>query len=124
MSEFGLKQYILEGRDNQKGSDGKIKKDYWYDTGKDKIIKEANIVQLGIQTKPGIRFSINGSTETITIGHTGIYEIKLVDGIFIDSLVFDSDSINSFWPTSGSGIKGPNADDQLIIVDIIYKKSM
>ena len=37
----------------------------------------AGIVQLGIQTLPGVQFTINTSPNPITVGSTGIYELNV-----------------------------------------------
>lgn len=51
------------------------------------------ITQLGIQTLPGVQFYLNGSTNPITIGTTGIYELDMKTEAIITSLRFDYDSI-------------------------------
>lgn len=68
------------------------------------------IVQLGIQTLPGVKFYLNKATTPIVIGNTGIYDLEL-DGVTqITHLCFDINSLNM--------ING-NPDSYLII-DIIY----
>lgn len=71
----------------------------------------AGITQLGIQTLPGVKFSINASPSPIVIGATGIYEID-VDGMtVIDNLLFDHNSLERIN-------KNPSA---YIIVDYIFE---
>lgn len=69
------------------------------------------IVQLGIQTLPGVRVFINNHTSPIIIGGTGIYELN-VDGLSnITDLSFDPASLNLI-----------NANDNAsLIIDFIYE---
>lgn len=68
------------------------------------------IVQLGVQALPGTRMYLNGATESIIIGSTGIYELDL-DGIAeIVQLQFDYDSMMTI----------NNNDTAGLIVDIIW----
>lgn len=69
------------------------------------------IKQLGIQTLPGTKFSLNKSLEHITIGPTGIYELELENNIDIFNLAFHAESMNSI----------SNNDNGYLIVDIIYE---
>lgn len=72
----------------------------------------ANIVQLGVQTMPGIKFTINTAPQPIVVGSTGIYELN-VDGLtLINKLTFDNASLNK--------IKENN--NAYIIVDFVYEK--
>ena len=76
-----------------------------------KIFKEGSIIQLGIQGLPGTKFYINGSTDPVILGYTGIYELN-VDGIStITELKFDKKSIETINDN-------PNA---YLIVDFIYE---
>lgn len=70
------------------------------------------VIQLGIQGLPGTKFYINGSTQPIIIGMTGIYELDL-DGLLaqIDSLSFDHDSIHAI----------ENNENAYLIVDVIWE---
>ena len=61
------------------------------------------VVQLGIQTDPGIKFKINNGEE-LTIGKTGIYELSLGNSIYITQLEF--------------------LQDVEAIVDILYEEEM
>ena len=71
------------------------------------------VTQLGIQTAPGVKFSINNGG-LIEIGTTGIYELDLQGGLGqISSLNFDSNSIENFLKT--------NENYNTILVDIIYE---
>ena len=71
------------------------------------------VTQIGIQTLPGVRFTLNNSYEYITVGQTGIYEIELSDGPTITSLQFDSESIDLI----------NSMQDAYLIIDMIYKAS-
>ena len=68
------------------------------------------IMQLGIQTMPGVIFRLNGSANPIIVGMTGIYELDVLDGAAITSLQFDTNSLNMI-DNSGAGY---------LIVDILY----
>ena len=70
------------------------------------------IVQLGIQTLPGVKFYLNGANNEIIIGSTGIYEIDVSESSQITGLSFDESSL-SMIDGSGSGY---------LIVDILYEK--
>ena len=72
---------------------------------------EYPIVQLGIQSLPGVKFYLNHSTSPIVLGYTGIYDLEL-DGITeISHLSFDAASMN---------LINQNPDSYLI-VDFIYE---
>lgn len=70
-----------------------------------------SIVQLGIQTIPGVKFYLNEGIEPIFIGGTGIYELDLSGLTDITALSFDQDSINKILNTNGA----------YLIVDAIYE---
>lgn len=71
------------------------------------------IIQLGIQSLPGLRFTINSNFDPIIIGATGIYELDLVDSsASITSLSFDQASLE---------LINQNPDGYLII-DIVYEE--
>lgn len=75
------------------------------------VVFEYPIVQLGIQSLPGVKFYLNHSTSPITLGYTGIYDLEL-DGITeINHLSFDPASLN---------LINSNPDSYLI-VDFIYE---
>lgn len=70
------------------------------------------IVQLGIQTLPGVKVFINNHSTPIVIGSTGIYELN-VDGLSrISNISFDINSLNVI----------DNNSNAYIIVDYIYDK--
>ena len=74
--------------------------------------KYCPIKQLGIQTMPGVKFSLNRSSDSIIVGSTGIYELNASNLAEINSLAFDYTSLNMI-----------NKNDQAyIIVDIMYEK--
>ena len=69
------------------------------------------ILQLGIQTIPGVKFYVNNSETPVIVGATGIYELD-VDGLTeITNLTFDTTAINL--------IKS-NPSTAYLSVDIIY----
>lgn len=70
------------------------------------------IIQLGIQTLPGIRFHLNNETEPIIIGSTGIYELDLEGIAEITQLSFESNSLNNI-------ANNPNA---YLIIDMICEE--
>lgn len=70
------------------------------------------IVQLGIQTLPGVKFYVNGNVYPITIGVTGIYEIDSSCDIMITSLRFDGESLKMI----------EDSPITKLIVDIIYEE--
>lgn len=66
----------------------------------------SGIVELGIQTFPGVKFYLNNdSSNLITIGSTGIYNLKAVSGIPITKFTLQN------IPQDG--------DNFYILVDII-----
>lgn len=69
------------------------------------------IVQLGIQTLPGVKFYLNNSTSPIVVGYTGIYDIELNGLTEITHLCFDAESMNLINQNSSS----------YLIVDFIYE---
>ena len=69
------------------------------------------IIQLGIQTLPGIKFYLNNANDPIIIGNTGIYELTLEGLSEITALEFDRADLNSI----NNNING------YLIVDIMYE---
>ena len=71
-----------------------------------------NITQLGIQTLPGVRFTINNSPGNyITVGQTGIYEIELTDDVMITNLQFDEESLKMINDNNSA----------FLIIDLVYQ---
>ena len=71
------------------------------------------IVQLGIQTLPGMKFYINEHPNPIIVGQTGIYELN-VDGIsYITKLRFDGQTLSTI---------NNNSNTAYLIIDYIYEK--
>lgn len=70
------------------------------------------IIQLGIQSMPGVKFYLNGSNNPIILGNTGVYELDLSGMTQINSLQFDANSINLINSNNGA----------YLIVDIIYEE--
>ena len=75
-----------------------------------------NIVKVGIQTLPGVKFSfssdsMNSTSTSIVVDYTGIYELDLRNvSAQINSLMFDADSLLLIH----------SRDNASIIVDIAY----
>ena len=69
------------------------------------------ILQLGIQTLPGTRFFLNGSSDPIIIGSTGIYELDLSGEVEISKLEFELESLKRI----------NEMQNGYLIVDIIYE---
>ena len=72
------------------------------------------MVQLGIQALPGTRFYLNGNTDPVIIGNTGIYEIDLQGQGVISALRFAAKSIDAI-------INNPSG---YLIVDVIYEREV
>lgn len=70
-----------------------------------------SIVQLGIQTIPGMKFYVNDGLEPIIVGSTGIYELDLSGLTDITSLNFDRTSLQRISDINGA----------YLIVDAIYE---
>lgn len=68
------------------------------------------IVQLGIQTLPGTKFSLNNAEAPIIVGYTGIYELDLNGSIEINRIEFDVYSLERI----------NELNQGILIVDIIY----
>lgn len=71
--------------------------------------KNSKILALGIQTVPGIKFYLNGDSNPVYIGPSGVYEIDYSDNCEIKSLKFDETTI--------SLIEEPQ---NYLIIDIMY----
>lgn len=69
------------------------------------------IVQLGIQSLPGVKFYLNNGTSPIVLGYTGIYDLELEGITEITHLSFDAESMN---------LINSNPESYLI-VDFIYE---
>lgn len=71
------------------------------------------IVQLGIQTLPGMKVYINNHTNPVIVGQTGIYELN-VDGIsYITDLRFDGSTLS---------VINKNQNNAYLIIDYLYEK--
>ena len=70
------------------------------------------VSHLGVQAMPGVRFSLNNSSSSISVGQTGIYELDLGDLGIIQSFKLDFSSLQG-------------KEDQIlkygIVVDVIYE---
>lgn len=69
------------------------------------------IMQLGIQTMPGVKFYVNNSTDPIIVGPTGIYELDLDNNAQITSLAFNNESLAMI----------ENNETGYLIIDTIYE---
>lgn len=69
------------------------------------------IVQLGIQTLPGVKFYLNKAVDPIIVGHTGIYDLELDGVTHITHLSFAEESLKMLENTANS----------YLIVDIIHE---
>ena len=70
------------------------------------------IVQLGIQTLPGMKVYINSHDKPVVIGQTGIYELS-VDGMsYITNLAFDPITLS---------LINKNQTNTYLIVDFLYE---
>ena len=70
------------------------------------------MIQLGIQTLPGVKFYLNNAITPIVVGATGIYDLDLEGITEITQLNFDAASIKMIH----------NNPDSYLIVDFIYDK--
>lgn len=70
------------------------------------------IIQLGIQSQPGLKFNLNTNLDPIVVGASGMYELDLTDSsAVLTSLTFEIESLN---------LINENPDGYLII-DIVYQ---
>ncbi len=71
------------------------------------------IIQLGIQSLPGLKFSLNSNLDPIVVGISGMYELDLTESsVSITSLTFEKESLD---------LINENPDGYLII-DIVYEE--
>lgn len=69
------------------------------------------IIQLGIQSQPGLKFNLNTNLDPVVVGASGMYELDLTDSsAVLTSLTFEKDSLD---------LINTNPDGYLI-VDIVY----
>lgn len=105
-----LKQFRFYGDNDQRNSPiGKTMDDYQ----NGKVFEQENIFpisQLGIQGPPGTKFYLNGSTNFITIGISGIYDLDIKNGSRVTGLGFARTSLERI-NTGGTGY---------LIVDVLY----
>ena len=84
------------------------------------------ILQLGIQSFPGMKFSVNGADGPVIIGSTGIYELN-VDGISqINSIRFDTTEVSRIGNPKVN-VNNPNeairqTNGLYLIIDYIYEE--
>jgi hypothetical protein len=72
------------------------------------------MVQLGIQTMPGVKFYLNNAVDPIIVGNTGIYELSVENMTEITALSFDTTAINMINDSPSTAY---------IIVDILYEQN-
>lgn len=53
------------------------------------------ISQLGVQSIPGTKFYLNGNTNPVIVGFTGLFSIDLSSGGYINEIRFDETSIQN-----------------------------
>ena len=69
------------------------------------------IIQLGVQTLPGMKIYINGHENPVIVGQTGIYELTLEGLSEITALEIDRNSLTAI----------NNNVNAYLIVDILYE---
>lgn len=84
------------------------------------------ILQLGVQSFPGMKFFVNGADGPVIIGSTGIYELN-VDGISqINSIRFDTTEIsrigNPKVNDNNQNVAKRQTNGLYLIIDYIYEK--
>ena len=72
-----------------------------------------SITQIGIQAPPGVKFYLNKSSNPITIGKTGIYELDLTGMGFISAIRFSSPELATFIDADNTA---------RLLIDIIYEE--
>lgn len=78
----------------------------------DFFINYTPIIQLGIQSLPGLKFNLNSNLDPIIIGASGMYELDLTDSsAHLTSLSFESESLELI----------NNNPDGYLIIDIVYQ---
>lgn len=107
-----IKQYLYYGRNN--GIDNAANTISFNElTSENNVFSGKQIIQLGIQAYPGLKFYLNGARSTedagVIIGPTGIYTINIDGESLITSLRFDADSLDNSLILHGG-----------VIIDIIY----
>ena len=60
------------------------------------------VSQLGVQSIPGTKFFLNGNTNPVIIGFTGVFSIDLSSGGEINEIRFDEDSIKNINDNVGA----------------------
>lgn len=76
------------------------------------ITDGASITQLGVRALPGTRFYLNGGTNPVIVGFTGLFEIEFTEGGSISSIRFDQESIAAI---------NTNLSGGYVIIDILSK---
>ncbi len=71
------------------------------------------IIQMGIQSFPGLKFYLNNSNTSVIVGTTGIYELDLENYAEINKLSIDEHSLN---------LIDTNNPSIYLIIDVITDK--
>ena len=70
------------------------------------------IMQLGIQSQPGLKFNLNTNLDPIVVGASGMYELDLTDtSSVLTSLTFEKESLDLI----------NSNPDGFLIIDIVYQ---
>lgn len=71
------------------------------------------IIQLGIQTLPGVKFHLNANLDPIIVGASGIYELDLTESsVKITECYFERESLTLI----------DNSPDGYLIIDLVYQE--
>lgn len=108
-----IKQYLYYGRTEAGVDNAANTIKFAQLTGENNVFSGKQIIQLGIQAYPGLKFYLNGARSTedsgVIVGPTGIYTINVDGESLITSLRFDAESLDN-----------PLIQSSGVIIDIIY----
>ena len=113
-----IQQFVFYSPENNKNfpQDFDLKDPLYTNPWKYNLFKGYGIVtQLGIQGAPGVIFYLNDSSNPISIGGTGVYELNLTGIGHISRLRFDEKSLKEYYPKEQADPK------RKLIVDIVYE---
>lgn len=110
-----FKQFRYFGKNSTKNQNVTFENNTLTLTGFDQL---TSIKHLGIQTMPGVEFTINGGTNdvpNIIIGPSGIYEINVEDtGSTIGNLDIIESTLMHYFSDDGN-------NTAYLIVDVVYE---
>lgn len=110
-----FKQFRYFGKDNAKNQNITFESNTLSLTGFDQL---TSIKHLGIQTMPGVEFTINGGPNdvpNIIIGPSGVYEIDVEEtGSTIGSLDIVESTLMHYFGSNGNSTA-------YLIVDVVYE---